>query len=69
MSSQTIRTNNEAEDTFTSGQLGLEARSPQQQVEHVHLLMVMRLVVQQAEQQRQPELVPQSNRGQACTLC
>jgi hypothetical protein len=42
-------------------------RSPhaQQQVKHVHLLMVIRPVVQQAEQQRQLEFVLPSNRGRS----
>ena len=38
-------------------------RSPQQQVEHVHLLMVIRLIVQQVEQQRQLEFLLPGNRG------
>ena len=38
-------------------------RSPQQQVEHVHLLMVRRLIVQQVEQQRQLEFLLPGNRG------
>jgi hypothetical protein len=40
-------------------------RSPQQQVKHVHLLMVRRPVVQQAEQQRQLKFVLPSNRGRS----
>ena len=44
-------------------QLPARSRSPQQQAEHVHLLVATRLVAEQFEQQRQLKPVMPSSRG------
>ena len=44
-------------------QLPARSRSPQQQAEHVHLLVATRLVAEQFEQQRQLKPIPPSSRG------
>ena len=62
VSSRTIRTS-EAENTFTSCLPAARSRSPQQQAEHVHLLVATRLVAEQFEQQRQLKPVMPSSRG------
>ena len=64
MCSRKIRTD-EADEAFTSCQLGLDQPSRQQQVAQVHLHLIVRLVVEQVEQQWQLAFVLPNSRGRA----